>query len=124
MWKDILKKKTEKPTKVVDSDTAEHYDRDGESYGGSSNVHGSHFNNCDKLTGKNQRFRTIGEDDYEGSREVELDNCNCWQIAKDWYKESKLVREIVEDAGVGTLDSRGESSVHYNDGTDWEKLSD
>jgi len=103
-WEYILKKKTEKPTKVV------------------RERNGQHFNNCDKLTGKNQRFDTYGEDDYEGPKEVGLDNCNCWEIAKDWYKESKLVREIIEDEGVGTLTQYGESSVHYNDGTDWEKL--
>mgnify|MGYP001122549170 CR=1 FL=1 len=117
-WKDILKSKTEKPTRLVDSDTAEFYDRHGESFGHSQNIHGRHFNNCNKITGKNRNI------EIEEGEEREYDNCNCWTIAKDWYKESEFVRNALYDGGVGSLDSSGGSSVHFRDGTDWEELGE
>jgi hypothetical protein len=118
-WKDILKSKTEKPTKLVDSYEPEFYDRDGPAFGHSQNIHGQHFNNCNRITGKNPNIEISEE-----GEEREYDNCNCHEIAKDWYKESEFVRDTLEDMGVGTLDSSGRSSVHIRDGTDWEELED
>ena len=89
-WEDILKTKTEKPTKVMDSPSPEYYDRDAESYGSSPHVYGLHFNTCDVFKG--------------GS-------CNCYGIAKDWVNESEFAKDVLMDTGVGGLNSRGESSV-------------